>query len=393
MLRPAEGGTVNGQDATMKANLALGTASVGGERLVDRLDGMRSVLEQAPMGMVVAEAPSGRIISFNAEATRILGHPLIPAEADADYASYGAMHIDGSRYHPAEHPLARALAGEVLRDVTVRYRRGDATVIRLSVSAAPVRGASGQILGAITTFLDVTERYLQETRVRTRLERLVLERATAAHQSNNELAQLHAELEAISSGLEETVRQRTAHLAYQAQHDHLTGLPNRAPFEERLNHALLHAERYDRKLALIFLDLDGFKVVNDTFGHEAGDRLLKQVAHRLRGGVRRTDTIARFGGDEFVVLLPEIQEPEDAREVAEALLSTMTESFVVKRTPIVLTVSAGVSIYPRDARDAASLQRHADTAMYRAKDEGGNAFVVFGDATRSESPADDPDVT
>jgi diguanylate cyclase (GGDEF)-like protein/PAS domain S-box-containing protein len=381
---------VNGQDTTTQVHYGSRSPHLAGETLIDQFAGLRSVLEQAPVGLVVAEAPSGRIILFNAEATRILGHPLIPAEADADYTNYGAIHIDGSLYEPAEHPLARALVGEVLRDVTVRYRRGDAAVVRLSVSAAPIRGLSGEILGALTTFLDVTDRYLMEARVRARLERLVLERAVVADQSNQQLARLHAELQAISSGLEESVRQRTARLAYQAQHDHLTGLPNRALFEERLTHALLHAQRYDRQLAVIFLDLDGFKDVNDGYGHQAGDRLLQQVAHRLRAGLRRTDTIARFGGDEFVVLLPEIQEADDACEVAAALLSTMVEPFVVRGTPRLLTASAGVSIYPRDARDAADLQRHADAAMYRAKDEGGNGFAVYGDDQRHRLPADDP---
>ncbi len=341
------------------------------------IEGLWFLLEQAPMGLVVAEAPSGRIVVFNDEAARILGHPLIPAASDTEYVSYGAIHIDGTPLEPEEHPLAQALAGYDVRDETVRYRRGDGTVVRLSVNASPIRSASGRILGATTTFIDVTERYLLETRVRSRLERLVEARSLEATERASELDRLNGSLMAISNGLEERVRQRTAQLAYQAQHDALTGLPNRVLFEERLERAVASAERYGRRLAILFLDLDGFKLVNDTFGHDVGDRVLKQAARRLRSALRRSDTLARFGGDEFVVLVSEIKEPDDAREVALALLSALIEPFEVPRNRVTLSASIGVSIFPDDAQDAAKLRRHADTAMYQAKESGGNRVGVY----------------
>jgi diguanylate cyclase (GGDEF)-like protein/PAS domain S-box-containing protein len=352
--------------------------SVGSEGpLLEQVTGLKFLLDQAPIGLVVAEAPSGRIVMLNSEATRILGHEPIPAEAQEDYAHYGAIHTDGKPYRPEEHPLARALLGEIVRDETVRYRRGDGVVARLSVSAAPVRAPSGRILGGVTTFIDVTDRYWAEVRLRSRLERLVVERTLEVSQRASELERLNASLRAISDGLEEKVRQRTAQLAYQAQHDYLTGLPNRVLFEERLERAVASAHRYGRQLAVLFLDLDGFKLVNDTWGHDAGDHVLKQVAKRLPTGLRNSDTLARFGGDEFVVLATEINHPEDAGEVARSLLDSLAGPYEVMGHQVPLRASIGISVFPLDALEASRLLRHADTAMYAAKEAGGNDVVFF----------------
>ena len=350
--------------------------SIDQQALVEKVEPLRFLLEQVPMGLVVAEAPSGRIVVFNEEARRILGHPIIEAESQSEYVHYGAIHIDGTPYDPAEHPLARALAGEDVRDQVVRYRRSDGQVIRLSANASPIRSASGHLLGAATTFIDVSERYLLEERVRSRLERMVEERSIEASQRASELDRLNASLRAISDGLEEKVRQRTAELAYQAQHDALTKLPNRVLFEERLERAVASAERYGRKLAVLFIDLDGFKAINDGFGHDAGDRVLTQAARRLRAALRRSDTLARYGGDEFIVLVSEIRESNDACEVGSALLSSLVEPFEIPGHRIVLTASIGVSVYPDDALDASRLKRLADAAMYRAKDAGTNRLEV-----------------
>jgi diguanylate cyclase (GGDEF)-like protein/PAS domain S-box-containing protein len=346
--------------------------------------GLEVLLDQVPTGLVVAEAPSGRIVMFNAEAARILGHPVIPADGQVEYVQYGAIHIDGTSYQPHEHPISRALAGEVVRDETVRYRRGDGVVARLSASASPVRSPNGRILGAVTTFIDMTERYWAEVRLRSRLERLVVERTLEVNQRANELDRLNASLRAISDGLEEKVRQRTAELAHQAHHDYLTGLPNRVLFEERLERAVASAERYGRRLAVLFLDLDGFKLVNDTHGHDAGDRILKQVAGRMPAGLRSSDTLARFGGDEFVVLVSEIVHPLDAREVAISLLESLTGPYEILGDQVRLRASVGISVFPEDGPDASKLLRHADLAMYAAKKNGGNGVVFF---TKPTEPA------
>jgi diguanylate cyclase (GGDEF)-like protein/PAS domain S-box-containing protein len=354
-----------------------GVVAHAGDGLMPYVAGLEVLLDQIPTGLVVAEAPSGRIVMFNAEAARILGHTLIPADGEVEYGQYGAIHIDGTAYQPHEHPLSRALAGEIVRDETVRYRRGDGVVARLSASASPVRSPNGCILGAVTTFIDMTERYWAEVRLRSRLERLVVERTLEVNQRAHELDRLNASLRAISDGLEEKVRQRTAELAHRAHHDYLTGLPNRALFEERLERAVATAERYGRRLAVLFLDLDGFKVVNDTHGHEAGDRILKQVAGRMPAGLRSSDTLARFGGDEFVVLVSEIAQPLDAREVAISLLASLTGPYEILGDQITLRASVGISVFPEDGPDASKLLRHADVAMYEAKENGGNDVVFY----------------
>ena len=359
------------------------------ESLLEQISGLQTLFDQVPTGLVVAEAPSGRIVMFNAEAARILGHQVIPAQAAVDYVNYGAVHTDGTLYQPHEHPLARALKGEVVHDETVRYRRGDGGVARLSASASPLRSTNGCILGAVATFIDVTERYWAEVRLRSRLERLVVERTLEVNQRAHELDRLNTSLRAISDGLEERVRQRTAELAHRAHHDHLTGLPNRALFEERLERAVASAERYGRRLAVLFLDLDGFKAVNDTHGHDAGDRVLKQVAGRLPAGLRSSDTLARFGGDEFVVLVTEIAHPLDAREVAMALLDSLTGPYEALGHRFTLRASVGISVFPDDGPDASKLLRHADLAMYEAKEQGGNRVVFHTEPIESTLSTDD----
>jgi diguanylate cyclase (GGDEF)-like protein/PAS domain S-box-containing protein len=347
---------------------------------LDHVEGLRLLLEQAPTGLVVAEAPSGRVVLCNEEARRILGSVTTEAEGAPRCGLEGMIHVDGTPVEPARHPIARALAGEAVRAEMVLYRRREGTVARLSISASPVRSSAGSVLAAISTFIDVTDRYLLETRVRLRLERLVEERSQQASERATELDRLHADLRAISERLEERVRQRTAELVQQARRDPLTGLPGRVAFEERLEHALANAERYARKLALVILDFDGFKAVNDTWGHDVGDRILQETAGRLQASLRRSDTLARYGGDEFVVLVSEIQESDDAREVAEAVLSTVMVPFDVPGDRVALSASVGVSVYPDDARDVGRLRRHADAAMYAAKESGGNAVSVYGSA-------------
>ncbi len=367
---------MNRRGSTAGAAPAAGSTPAEGSGSWEQVDGLRRLLEQAPTGLVVAEGTSGRIVVCNAEATRILGRALGSGACDA--ACLGAVHLDGTPCKPSEDPLARALAGEIVRDQTIRYRRGDGRMVWLSVSASPVRSGCGRILGAVTAFVDVTERYLRDARVRARLERLVAERAQDASVRSSELERLTASLRAISAGIEERVRQRTAELAYQAQHDFLTGLPNRVLFEERLERAVVSAARYGRRLALLFLDLDGFKAVNDAFGHEAGDAILQEAARRLRACLRRSDTLARFGGDEFTVLVSEIQAADDARQVGLALLAALSEPFELPGGRVELTASIGVSVYPDDAQDAAQLKRHADAAMYHVKESGSNGVIVYG---------------
>jgi diguanylate cyclase (GGDEF)-like protein/PAS domain S-box-containing protein len=173
-------------------------------------------------------------------------------------------------------------------------------------------------------------------------------------------------------------------LEYQAHHDALTGLPNRALLEQRLAAALRHAERGGGGLALIFLDVDRLKTINDTLGHDAGDALLRGLGDRLASCLRREDTVARVGGDEFVVLLPAVRTRQEATGIAQKILKSLVKRFKVEGHEIHVTSSLGIALYPEDGRDAASLRRRADAALYRAKQLGRNTY-------RFSSPDSAPD--
>ena len=164
------------------------------------------------------------------------------------------------------------------------------------------------------------------------------------------------------------------HLAY---YDTLTGLPNRSLFGDRVAVALAHAARHHYKLAVLFLDVDRFKQINDSLGHSTGDRLLRTVAARIRGAVREEDTVARFGGDEFTVLIHIIGKIEDAGKIAQKILDALKAPIIIDEREFVVTSSVGVSIYPLDGTDGETLIRNADTAMYRSKDLGGNTYQFY----------------
>ncbi len=169
--------------------------------------------------------------------------------------------------------------------------------------------------------------------------------------------------------------ERTIH--YMAHHDALTGLPNRRLMQDRLNQAIMSARRKQRHVAVLFLDLDRFKVVNDTLGHDTGDFILKDVARRLASCVREGDTVSREGGDEFVMILPDLERPEHARVVADKILKELIRPVEIGGHEIHVTPSIGISHYPNDATDVHQLLKHADNAMYQAKDAGRNTIRFF----------------
>lgn len=164
---------------------------------------------------------------------------------------------------------------------------------------------------------------------------------------------------------------------YQAYHDLLTGLPNRALFMDRLSTSISSARRSKDQLAVMFLDLDRFKIVNDNLGHDIGDILLKQVAERLSGCLRESDTLARLGGDEFIVLLPQLLNAEGAQSVANKIVNAVKQPFEVENHELYITASVGIALYPDDGVDADTLIKNADIAMYHTKDQGKNGFNIF----------------
>jgi diguanylate cyclase (GGDEF)-like protein/PAS domain S-box-containing protein len=198
----------------------------------------------------------------------------------------------------------------------------------------------------------------------------VIRDITARKQMENDLKRTTVEL-ALSNA--ELLRS-TTQLNHLANHDALTGLPNRNLFQERLAQAIARSQQTDELIGILFADLDGFKHINDSLGHDIGDFLLKAVAQRLVGCLRGSDTIARIGGDEFIIILPAIPSAEDAERVAEKLLSTLAQPFAIREHRISVTSSIGISIYPTNANDADELIKSADVAMYQAKQAGKSRY-------------------
>jgi len=184
----------------------------------------------------------------------------------------------------------------------------------------------------------------------------------------------------------EELRSALGNVRQMATHDHLTGLPNRLLFNEELQRALARAERHARPVALFFMDLDRFKNINDTLGHQFGDRVLQEAAKRLAGCVREGDIIARLGGDEFVLLVEELGDPAVLTEIARKLLAALSELGKIDGQELSLTLSIGICVYPVDGRDSKTLLAGADIAMYRAKDRGRNGFCFYSAELQSHTP-------
>ncbi len=224
-------------------------------------------------------------------------------------------------------PLESAMTG--LATEVVLHRRGGGQYV-IEENVAPIRGRDGGVTGAVTVFRDVSEA------------------RAMAH--------------------------RMSHLA---QHDALTDLPNRMLFHERLARAIERARRTQLKVAVLFLDLDRFKNVNDSLGHRIGDQLLIEVAQRLTGCVRESDTVSRQGGDEFVVLVSDLKDGQGCSRVAEDMLRSLARPFTIDGSSLSITTSIGVAVYPDDGTDIVELTKHADAAMYLAKQSGRNVCRFF----------------
>ena len=220
-------------------------------------------------------------------------------------------------------------SGKVYRDVFINRRKhGDIYYEEMTVT--PIKDAGGKIVNYISTGKDISERIESQER-----------------------------------------------LHYLAHHDVLTDLPNRLLFLERLSHALTHAQRSNKTCAMLFLDLDRFKKINDTMGHDIGDRLLQTVGERLKIVVRDGDTIARLGGDEFTVLLEGITSPEDVGNISRKILKELSRPFPIDHHQLYTSASIGISLFPTDGTDANTLLKNADAAMYRAKDHGRNNYKFY----------------
>ncbi|MEE8389072.1 MAG: EAL domain-containing protein [Acidiferrobacterales bacterium] len=220
-------------------------------------------------------------------------------------------------------------SGKVYRDVFINRRR-NGEIYYEEKTITPIKGANGKIVNYVSSGKDISERIESQER-----------------------------------------------LHYLAHHDVLTDLPNRMLFLERLSHALTHCQRSDKTCAVLFLDLDRFKTINDTLGHDVGDRLLQAVGERLKTVVRDGDTTARLGGDEFTVLLEGITSPEDVGNVSRKILNKLSRQFSIDDQKLYTSTSIGISLFPTDGTDANTLLKNADAAMYRAKDHGRNNYQFY----------------
>lgn len=173
------------------------------------------------------------------------------------------------------------------------------------------------------------------------------------------------------------IKEHEKELEHLAQHDALTSLPNRILLWDRLSQAIAEAQRYNSYLAVLYIDLDGFKEVNDTYGHSVGDELLIAVSKRITALLRKNETIARLGGDEFVALLTDLKEPRECEPIVKRILSAMNEVIEIHGIDLSISASIGISFYPDDSLNAEELVLHADKAMYHAKESGKNCYAFF----------------
>jgi diguanylate cyclase (GGDEF)-like protein/PAS domain S-box-containing protein len=282
------------------------------------------VFESGQEAIFITDA-SGRIIDANASFEILTGFSR--AETIGQTPKFLASGRHDSDFYTAMYATLQATgnwSGEVWN------RRKDGSIFPEWQTISAVHNAQGEVTHYISSFTDISERK-------------------------------HAE----------------ARLRHMADYDALTGLPNRRLLSERATQVIASVQRAKQRMAIMFLDLDHFKNINDSLGHAAGDLLLTSIAERLRSSVRAEDTVSRIGGDEFIILLAEIENPEDAGHVAKKLLASLRRPLELANRQIEVTSSLGIAIYPEDGADVGSLLKNADTAMYHAKEQGRNNFQFF----------------
>jgi len=327
------------QDYLPKSHLDSYALSRALRNMIDRKTAEDTLFNEKERAQVTLNSIGDAVLS-----TDILGHVTylnIVAEVMTGWSCKEALGkplgevfqiIDGNTREPSPNPMELAVQGNKTVGLSANciLIQRDGKECAIEDSAAPIHDRSGMVAGAVIVFHDVS-----------------VSRAMSIEMS---------------------------HLAH---HDPLTNLPNRLLLKDRLSQAIATARRNDTRVAVMFLDLDGFKHINDSLGHAVGDKLLRSVAKRLVSSVRSSDTVGRQGGDEFVVLLAEIRDAADAGISAKKLLTATATSYTIDPHDLRVTASIGVSTYPEDGEDAETLMKNADTAMYQAKGNGPNSYQFY----------------
>ncbi|MDD2885112.1 MAG: EAL domain-containing protein [Dechloromonas sp.] len=359
------------------------------EALIGAAALMQAVFNSANVS-IIATNPDGLITLMNTTAERWLGYSadaLIMQQTPAlfhepeEVALYSAQISEmlGEIIEPGfDTFVARArLLGNDEQEWTYIAHDGRRFPVHLSVSA--LRDIDGEITGYIGVGVDITDRRRADEavqRAQEKLEEHVALRTAELAEANQRLQQ-----EIIERQQAQEAIHRMAH------YDALTGLPNRNLLQDRMAQALAQASRKGEKVGILFVDLDHFKTINDSLGHQVGDLLLAQVAQRMSYVLRATDTLARLGGDEFLLLVPSIEAHADLVRIAEKLIEVLVQPIPVQSHALHITPSIGICCFPEHGEDGATLMRNADTAMYHAKSQGRNGYQFF--ASRMNEEVDD----
>jgi diguanylate cyclase (GGDEF)-like protein/PAS domain S-box-containing protein len=290
------------------------------------------VFESSGEAIMITDA-EGRIISVNQAFSRVTGYA-----ADEVAGRNASLLASGRHNREFFRDMWRGVLDAGYWNGEIWNRRRDGEIFPEWLSLSSVRDEQGKITHIVGIFSDISERKAAEAKI-----------------------------------------------AFLAHHDPLTGLPNRLLLKDRMQQAIVHGERSGNKVALLFVDLDRFKAVNDSFGHPVGDALLRDAAQRLLACVRDSDTISRHGGDEFLVVLTDLQNSEVPAQIAAKIMATLGESFHIETHEATISASVGIAVYPDDGTDFDELLKKADTAMYHAKEAGRNAFRFYTERMNADA--------
>lgn len=309
--------------------------------LLSSRERLASVFDAVTDGLLV-QSRAGTLIELNRAAESILGITAAQMAGGHSLSDFmRVIHEDGSEFVRDKHPAMVSVAtGQPQRDVVMGLERRDGSHVWVSVNTELLFDRDGEVDLVVSNFSDITDKKASEELI-----------------------------------------------WHQANYDALTGLPNRRLFQEHLEMEMKKSNRSGLPLALMFLDLDRFKDVNDTLGHDVGDVLLREAASRLRSCVRASDTVARLGGDEFTIILSELESLAHIAVVAQNILHRMSEPFQLGIESAYVSASVGITLYPQDARDIDTLLKNADQAMYSAKNQGRNRYRYFTESMQQATQA------